>query len=139
MSNILRVSAQKTKRVFHRCSASMPARILIADDNPIVRATLRNLLEALGPWDITEAQNGQEAVSLALELCPTVIILDLSMPVMDGLTAAREISKVLPGAAVIMSTMHWTPYLELEAQKCGVRRIVSKSQGRILLATVQQL
>jgi len=115
------------------------ARVLIADDSPAVRRTLRHLLQADNAWEIVDAENGKTAIARALGLRPDVIILDLAMPVMDGLSAAREISKALPEAAILMYTMHWTPHLEQEAQKCGVRKLVSKSQGAILLSEVHDI
>jgi DNA-binding NarL/FixJ family response regulator len=115
------------------------ARVLIADDSPAVRRTLRQLLQAGTAWEIVDAEDGETAIARALELRPDVIILDLAMPVKDGLSAAREISQALPGAAILMYTMHWTPHLELEAQKCGVRKLVSKSQGAVLLSEVHDI
>jgi DNA-binding NarL/FixJ family response regulator len=115
------------------------ARVLIADDSPAVRRTLRHLLQADNAWEIVDAENGKTAIARALEFRPDVIILDLAMPVMDGLSAAREISKALPEAAILMYTMHWTPHLEQEAQKCGIRKLVSKSQSAILLSEMHDI
>ena len=117
----------------------MQPRVLIADDSPAVRRTLRQLLQADTAWEIVDAEDGETAIARALEFRPDVIILDLAMPVKDGLSAAREISKALPAAAILMYTMHWTPHLEQEAQKCGVRKLVCKSQGAILLAEVHNI
>jgi CheY-like chemotaxis protein len=117
----------------------MPQRILIAEDNPAVRNALRILLEGAGPWEIVEVQNGQQALAKAQELKPNLIILDLVMPVMDGLSAARQISKLLPDTPMLMYTMHWSPQVEVEAQKVGVRSVVAKSDSRLLVSTVQQL
>lgn len=117
----------------------MPARILVADDNPIVRTTLRLLLEGIGQSGIIEAENGREAVSKTVELRPDVVILDLAMPVLDGLHAAREISQQLPQTPMLIYTMHWSPHLEVEAQKFGVRKIISKANSSLLLSSVQQL
>jgi CheY-like chemotaxis protein len=58
-------------------------RILIAEDNPVVRTALRGLLQSAGPWEIVEVENGLEAVAKAQELRPNLILLDLVMPVMD--------------------------------------------------------
>jgi len=85
----------------------MPIRILIAEDNPAVRTTLRRLLESVGTWEVIDAQNGQEAIAKAQELKPNLIILDLVMPVMDGLAAARVLSKLMPDLPLLMHTMHW--------------------------------
>ena len=114
-------------------------RILIADDTAAVRTALRKLLEGAHPCQVFEAEDGQQAISRALELRPDLIILDLAMPVMDGLTAAREISKVLPDTPILMYTMHWTPPLELAAQKSGVRKVVAKVRSDALLEAVREL
>ena len=74
----------------------MPLRILIADDNPLVRTSLRHLLERSGPYEIIEALDGQDAVEKALESHPNLVVLDLAMPRMDGLTAAGKISQAIP-------------------------------------------
>ena len=116
----------------------MPARILIADDNPAVRTALRQLLLGLDHPQIIEAKDGKEALDLALEQHPDAAVLDLAMPIMDGLTSAREISKVLPDLPIVMCTMHWSRQLELEVQKYGVRKIVSKSNASDLLSVIQQ-
>lgn len=117
----------------------MPPRILIADDNPVVRTTLRHLLESLNHSEIIEAADGEEAVSLALEFQPDLAILDLAMPRVDGLTAARKISQALPSLPIVMYTMHFSPHLEVEVLKYGVRKLVSKSQSSVLVSTVQEL
>ncbi len=116
----------------------MPARILIADDNPAVRTALRHLLEGLDHPQIIEAKDGREALALALEQHPDAVVLDLAMPVMDGLTAAREMSKLLPDLPIVMCTMHSSPQLELEVQKHGVRTVVPKSNASLLLSVIQQ-
>jgi CheY-like chemotaxis protein len=113
-------------------------RILIAEDNPVVRTALRGLLQSAGPWEIVEVENGLEAVAKAQELRPNLIILDLVMPVIDGLSAARQISKLLPEIPMLMHTMHWSPQIELEAQKVGVRQVVSKADSKLLVSTVRQ-
>ncbi len=116
----------------------MPTRILIAEDNPAVRAALHALLKSAGSWEIVDAENGEQAVDKAQELRPNLIILDLVMPVMDGLNAARQISKLLPEIPILMHTMHWSAQVEVEAQKVGVRRVISKADNRLLISTVQQ-
>jgi CheY-like chemotaxis protein len=116
----------------------MPIRILIAEDSPSVRTALRSLLEVAGPWEIVEVENGQDAVAKAQELKPSLIILDLVMPVMDGLRAARQLSQLLPEIPLLMHTMHWSPQVEVEAQKVGVRKVVPKSDSRLLVSMVQQ-
>jgi len=117
----------------------MPIRILIAEDSPSVKNALRHLLEGAGPWEIVDVDNGKEAVAKAQELKPDLFILDLVMPVMDGLNAARQISKLLPNTPILMHTMHWSQQVEIEAQKVGVRKVVSKADSMLLISTVQQL
>jgi len=114
-------------------------RILIADDSPEVRKALVQLLGAAHSTELIEVENGGAAVSRALELRPDLVILDLAMPIMDGLTAAREISTALPGVPILMYTMHSTPALELAAQSYGVRHVVAKGDTGELLAAIGQL
>ncbi len=116
----------------------MPARILIADDNPSVRKTVRLLLQ--GPdTEILEAENGQQAVSQAIEQRPQIAVLDLAMPVMDGLTAARHIHNQLPELPILMYTMHWSSQLELEAIKSGIRKVIAKADSGALVAAIQDV
>lgn len=119
--------------------SDMPTQILIADDNPMVRTALRRLLVGADFGEVVDVENGKEAVQKALELRPRLIILDLVMPVMDGLTAARELSKLMPGVPVLMHTMHWSQQVELEAQKVGVRKVIAKENSRGLLSAIQEI
>lgn len=117
----------------------MSTRVLIADDNPVFRKTLRRLLEALQHWEVIEADDGDEAARKSLENRPDVVVLDLAMPVKDGLMAAREISQALPEVPILMCTMHASPQLEIEAQKSGVRQIISKTESNIIIPAILQL
>jgi len=117
----------------------MPTRILIADDNPLFRAALRHVLEASDPWEIIETRDGQEAITTAVEVRPDLIILDLTMPVEDGLPAAREISTLLPETPILMCTLHASPPVELEARKSGIRQLVSKSESVEIVTAIRQL
>jgi DNA-binding NarL/FixJ family response regulator len=105
------------------------SRLLIADDNGTVRRMLRALLETHEGWQVCgDAENGLEAVAKAKELQPDAIILDLAMPVMDGLRAAREISVALPGVPILIHTLHNTPGVDLEAKKAGARKVINKTE-----------
>jgi CheY-like chemotaxis protein len=117
----------------------MSTRILIAEDNPAVRTALRSVLLAAGPWEVVEASDGQEAIAKAQELKPNLVILDLVMPVLDGLKAARQLSRLIPAIPVLMHTMHSSPHVELEAQKVGIRKVISKTDTRLLISTVQEI
>jgi DNA-binding NarL/FixJ family response regulator len=117
----------------------MPRRVLIADDSALTRKTLQDLLQTQG-WEVCgQAENGLEAVRMAVELKPDVVILDLAMPTMDGLTAAREISESLPTIPIVMHTLHDLRQLELEAKKNGVRCIVPKSEGAHIISVLDEL
>lgn len=118
----------------------MAIKILIADDNDVARAALSELMQAHDHWEVcAEPGNGRQAVSKAVELKPDIIILDLAMPVMDGLTAAREIGKVLPLVPIVLYTLHKLPSIELEAKKAGVRQVVLKPDTDSLFSVVEEL
>jgi CheY-like chemotaxis protein len=117
----------------------MPTQILIADDNPAVRTALRQLLESAEFGDVIEAENGRDAIGKAQELKPDIVILDLVMPVMDGLVAARELSKLMPGVPLLMHTLHWSPQVELEAHKVGVRKVIAKADSKGLISAIQEI
>jgi DNA-binding NarL/FixJ family response regulator len=116
-------------------------RILLADDHDIVRRGLRTLLELRPDWEIcAEASDGRSAVQFAEELAPDVIILDLSMPELNGLEAARRIAAHCPHSRVLMLTMHETEQFVREALAAGVRGYVLKTDaGRDLLNAVDAL
>ena len=91
---------------------------------------LKLLVETQAGWEVCgEAENGQEAVAKASELLPDLIIMDLAMPEMDGIRASRAISTAMPAVPILMHTLHYSPELELEAKKVGVRRVVAKAEG----------
>jgi DNA-binding NarL/FixJ family response regulator len=83
--------------------------------------------------------NGSIAVQMAIELRPDVIILDLTMPELSGLSAARLISAALPNSLIILHTMHAVPGLEVEATKNGVTKVLPKSEGANLVSVIQEL
>jgi len=81
-------------------------RLLLADDHRMLREGLRRSLEDQGFEVVGEASNGQEAFRLATELTPDVVLMDVTMPVLDGVEATRLIHAAVPGTAVVMLTMH---------------------------------
>jgi CheY-like chemotaxis protein len=117
-----------------------PVRILIADDSPFIRRAIRLLLEANPGWIVCgEAANGQEALDSAMKLLPDIIILDLVMPVMDGLQAARRMAIIAPKTPTVMLTIHATPQLAAEASEAGVQSVLSKSESSALVSTIENL
>jgi DNA-binding NarL/FixJ family response regulator len=102
---------------------------------------LRTVLETHADWQVcAEAANGLEAVQKAAELKPDVIILDLAMPEMDGLHAAREILSDTPAVPILLHTNHAFSSLALEAKKNGIREVLNKSiSEQELLSAVEAL
>ena len=115
-------------------------KILIADDHEAVRRGLRSAVVSAG-WDLCgEAAHGKEAVEKVQELNPDLIILDLSMPVMNGLDAAREIRKKAPNVKIVGFTMHESVQVREQASAIGFHALAAKSAplGN-LLATVKSV
>jgi DNA-binding NarL/FixJ family response regulator len=112
-------------------SNKVNTRVLIADDQEFTRKTLKALIESHPGWQICgEAENGHQAIQKASELQPDLIVLDLSMPLMDGLAAARAIAETMPAVPILIYTLYVTPELAVEAKKAGVRLIVDKAGTR---------
>ncbi len=114
-------------------------KILIADDNAQLRRVLRSSIQEHADWTVcAEAENGVEAVSKARELKPDLVLLDLAMPRMNGLNAARQISQELPGVLILMHTLYASPSVEMEAKKCGVERVIAKGTSQMLVPAIEQ-
>jgi DNA-binding NarL/FixJ family response regulator len=95
-------------------------RILIVDDEKAVRTALGRLLGTRGEWVVVgEAADGAEAVGKAKELKPDVIIMDVTLPELNGLAATPEIKKVLPSAEILIFTQHESSQMIREARKAG--------------------
>jgi DNA-binding NarL/FixJ family response regulator len=108
----------------------MAIKILLVDDNAVVRRALRLSIESQTDWEISgEAENGWVAVEFVRQSSPDVIILDLSMPVMNGLDAARKIRALKPKAYILLFTLHAYPQLVEDARKVGVNEVLSKAGG----------
>jgi len=102
-------------------------RILVADDHDLVRQGLRGLLERVPGFRLVgEARDGREAVELCLRLLPDVVLMDVRMPVMDGLSATAAIKAVRPGIGIVMVTMHDSADYAREAEKAGASGYVLK-------------
>lgn len=106
----------------------MSLRILIADDNPLVRSGVRILVEAHDGWTVCgEAGDGIEAIAQAVNLKPDLVLLDISMPNLDGLDAAPVIRERVPGLGIIILTLHQSLDFARIASRTGVWGYVTKS------------
>ena len=116
------------------------ARILIADDHDLVREGLRTMLSGEdGIEVIAEAKDGQQALDICRELGPDLVLMDVRMPVMDGLEATRKIKQEMPQTSVMMVTMHENPDYLFEAVKAGAAGYVLKdASGERLLGAVRR-
>ncbi|MBI5298507.1 MAG: response regulator transcription factor [Chloroflexi bacterium] len=116
-----------------------PVRILLADDHAVLRAGLRLLLTSRNEYEIVgEASSGVETISLAGELQPDLILLDLSMPGLDGLDALPALRKLCPSARILILTMHDDPQYLRQALKHGASGyVLKKAADSELLSAVQ--
>ncbi len=113
-----------------------PIRLLIADDHEIVRKGIRSLLEAQPGWQVAaEASDGREAVEKAKEMKPDITVLDISMPCLNGLEAARQMIKNDARAKILILTMHESDPLIREVLDAGARGYVLKSDASRDLVT----
>ena len=119
----------------------MRSRILLADDHEIVRTGLRTILAAKPEWVICgETGNGRDTVEAALKLKPDLVIMDISMPGVNGLSATRRIVKELPRTSVLILTMHESEYFLREIFDAGARGFILKSDAATeLIAAVEAL
>lgn len=105
----------------------MAIRVLLADDHVVVRQGIRSLLEKAGLEVVGEADDGQQAIHLAEKMHPEVAVLDYAMPVLNGIDAARAITKVCDRTKIILLTMYTQSRFVLESFRAGVRGYVIKS------------
>lgn len=120
---------------------SRKIRILIADDHEVMRMGIRNLLESVPNWTVSgEAGTGREAVELALQSSPDVIIMDITMPEMNGFEAATQIAQRRPDIPVIMFSLHLSEDVVTRFKAGPIKGAVSKSEAaRDLLDAVRSV
>jgi len=116
-------------------------RILIADDHEVARRGIRSLLESHLGWEVcAEAKDGRDAVELATSMKPDLVLLDIGMPNLNGLEAARQILATSPNVAILILTMHDSDNVIREVLRAGARGFLLKSDaGRDLVAAVEAL
>ena len=118
----------------------MARTILVADDNPLIRKMLCALFENEEDYEIcAEATNGQEAIDLALKHRPELIILDLSMPILNGLAVSKELKRIMPDVPIILFTQYAAVGNVLLSAGLLADRIASKNNAQELMAHVKSL
>jgi two-component system, NarL family, response regulator NreC len=124
-----------------RLAATKRLRVLIADDHDVIREQIQEIICRHPQVEVCAfAKDGMEAVEKASELKPDFVILDISMPGLNGLDAAAQIREIVPKAKLIMLSMHESHHLEAAALRAGADAIVSKAlAGDLLLSAIHQL
>ena len=117
-----------------------PVRILIADDHEVVRQGVRTILEGQAGWVVCgEASTGRDAVTKAVDLQPDIVVLDISMPELNGLEATRQIRRVVP-AKILILTVHESDQVVTEVLDAGAHGYVLKADaGRTLVEAIRAL
>ena len=113
-------------------------RVLVADDHPIIRKKVRAVLENNPRFDVCgEVEDGAQAVQEALRVKPDVVVLNVTMPVLGGFEAAREIRAKLPESAIVILSSHADKHFIAEAMKVGARAYVAKTKiGEALIKAI---
>ena len=116
-----------------------PVRILIVDDHTVLRKAVRRLLESRSEFEVCgEAEDGSQAITMAAEVKPDVVILDIVMPIMNGFDAARKIKVVSPHSQIVILSSHKDKQLLQEARDVGAVCYVPKSDaGRELIDAIK--
>ncbi len=124
----------RVRKALIESSIVLTTRVLIADDHELVRRGLRSLLESRPGWEICgEAKDGMEAVEMTKALVPDLILLDITMPRLNGLDAARRIRKEVPQTQILILSQHDIEEMSASALEAGARAYVSKSDVAITL------
>jgi DNA-binding NarL/FixJ family response regulator len=122
-------------------SRTKELRILVADDHDIIRRGLKHLITSRQGWEVcAEAKTGREAVSLTAELKPDVVVMDIGMPDLNGLEAARQIRKNSPKTEILILTLHFSDQLVRDIVDAGARAYITKADAdRDLVTAVEAL
>jgi NarL family two-component system response regulator LiaR len=120
---------QRRKYFFER-NLDYVTRILIADDSPLIRKSLRTLFAQQPDWTICgEAENGCDAIDKAKKVLPDLIIIDLVMPVLNGIEATRLLKMMMPATPILMFTTFTDTHLKEVALAAGVHAVIDKNEG----------
>jgi two-component system chemotaxis response regulator CheB len=119
----------------------MPNSILIIDDSMVMRRALHRLFESRSGWEVCgEAVDGRDGIEQARKLRPDVIVLDMSMPDMDGIAAAKVLKSQMPAIPIVMFTNFAADqFLQQEVLEAGITKIVSKSDSQALVHAVEEV
>ena len=114
-------------------------RVVVADDHPVIRGLVRSALQQHPRFEVCgEAENGAEAIEEVRRVRPDVVILNVTMPLVNGFQAAREIKKQIPETAIVILSSHADKHFIEEAKKIGVRAYVPKSKvGQALVKALE--
>jgi DNA-binding NarL/FixJ family response regulator len=122
-------------------TSTSPLRILIADDHDVMRQGTRTVIERQTGWEVCGvATNGREAVAQASELKPDIVILDMTMPQLNGLDASVQIKREVPGAEILMFTAHEADDLIRSAFDAGIKSFIAKTEAhQFLVEAIESL
>ena len=115
------------------------AKILIVDDHQAARTTLRELLDWHSFQVCGDAQNGKEAIEKVLELKPEIVLMDINMPVMDGIAAAGEIRRIAPRTKIVFLTVHDSPAFRAGVKPWAHGFVCKSEAGRELIPTLERV
>ncbi|HEX8817851.1 MAG TPA: response regulator transcription factor [Terriglobales bacterium] len=139
---VLLVFFPSRKVMWNRANHGQPMsiRILVVDDNAAIRDGLRHLLENHADWEVCgEAADGIEAIEKYRELTPDLLVVDVSMPRMDGLDASLKLLRLFPKILILLCTSYLTPQLVKQAHKAGIRGTVSKETMQLVVVGLEAL
>ena len=112
----------------------MSKSVLVVDDNPSIRHALCYLFTSEEDFYVCgEAGDGRQAIEMAQLLCPDLIVMDLSMPVMNGIEAARALRRLMPGVPIILFSEYSSAFSKEEARSAGVSALISKAEHMSVL------
>jgi DNA-binding NarL/FixJ family response regulator len=115
-------------------------KIAIVDDHRAIRKTLRTGIETNTDWEICgEAENGEAAVALVQATKPDLVVLDLSMPGLNGIEAARQVRATAPATGVILFTNYASPELTMLARSVGISAVISKDSADVMIHLIEAL